>query len=192
MKSRTRPWTLALLALALCSAPATASSIGFFVSSYSPDDTDTREGVGLDLEFGSGPVEFEIRAAYYTELVSKANPEIFELEAVPVDFGLNRSFGGGGKITPYVGGGFTYAVFDFVGDVTVAPGVRRAVAIDAEFGFYAQAGFEFDIGKNWEGSVEGLFRQLDAEPEGDDLGTFLDQPLSMSGPAFNVGLAVHW
>ncbi len=185
-------WILGLLVIALCAAPATANSIGFFGSSYSPGDTDAGEGFGLDFEFGGGALEFEMRIALYEELLTDANPNVFSIEAVPVDFGINRSFGGGGRVTPYYGGGITYAVFDFDVDATVFPQGKRGADIDPEFGFYAQLGLEFDINQNWEGSAEVVYRSLDAEVEGDDLGTFLDQKVSMSGAAFNLGLAVHW
>lgn len=186
-------WILGLLVIALCSAPATANSIGFFASSYSPDDTDDSEGFGIDFEFGGGALEFELRITLYEELLTDAIPHVFSLEAVPVDFGINRSFGsGGGKVTPYYGGGITYAVFDFDVDTTVIPEGRRGPDIDPEIGFYGQVGIEFAINRNWEGSAEVLYRGIDAEVEGDDLGTFLDQKVSMSGAAFNIGLAVHW
>ncbi len=187
-----KKWTLGLLVIALCAAPATANSIGFFASGYAPDDTDGSAGFGIDFEFGSGALEFELRFALYEELVADANPHAFSVEAVPIDFGLNRSFGGGSKVTPYYGGGITYAIFDFDVDATIFPDGLRGFDIDPEIGFYAQIGVEFDISTNWEGYVEGIFRSLDAEVEGDDLGTFLDQELSMSGPALNIGLAVHW
>lgn len=185
-------WILGLLVIAVCAAPATANSIGFFASSYSPDDTDGGEGFGLDFEFGSGALELEFRVAVYEELLTDANPHVFSLQAVPIDFGVNRSIGGGGRVTPYYGGGITYAIFDFDVDTTIFPEGTRGPDIDPEIGFFAQVGIEFGINKNWEGSAEVVYRSLDAEVEGDDLGTFLDQKVSMTGAAFNLGLAVRW
>lgn len=185
-------WILGLLVLALCAGPAAASSIGFFVSSYSPDDTDTGEGIGIDLEFGSGPVEFELRFSLYEELVSAPIPEVYEIEAVPIDFGINRNFGRGKTVTPYIGAGLSYIVFDFNVDTTITGGAPRSIDIDPEIGYYAQVGLEFKINETWKGSAEVLYRQVDAEAEGDDLGLPRDQRITMTGPALNFGLAVQW
>lgn len=185
-------WTLGLLVFALCAGPTAASSIGFFVSSYSPDDTDDSEGVGVDFEFGSGPVEFELRFSLFEELLSVPGPEVYQLQAVPIDLGINRSFGRGKRVTPYIGGGLSYVVFDFDVDTTITGGAPRGVDIDPEIGYYGQIGVEFHISNAWLGSAEVLYRQVDAEVEGDDLGLPLDQKIAMSGPAFGFGLAVHW
>jgi opacity protein-like surface antigen len=187
-----KKWIPGLLVLALCAAPAAASSIGFFVSSYSPSDTDASEGVGFDLEFGSGPVEFEMRLSIYEELFSDANPKSFTIEAVPIDFGVNRSFAGGQKITPYAGGGITYYVLDFGVTTTTTTGEPRGQDIDPEIGYYAQVGFEFQINSNWKGSLEALYRQVDTNVEGDDLGLEVNQKVDLGGGAINFGVAVQW
>lgn len=181
-----------IVALTLTAGPADAGSLGFFVTSYAPDDADADAGVGFDFEFGSGPTQFEMRISLYNELITDPNPDVFNVEAIPVDFGVNRSFGGGQTVTPYFGGGITYAIFDFSFDTTTSAGPPRGVDIDPEIGFYVQIGLELEINQTWQAFAEVLYRQLDAEIEGDDLGLPIDQELSMTGPAFNLGLAVRW
>jgi opacity protein-like surface antigen len=182
---------LGLLALALCVGPASASSIGVFLSSYAPNGADTAEGFGADFEFGS-TVEFELRLSAYGGLFTDADPEVYRIEAVPLDLGLNYNFGHGDRITPYVGGGFTHMVMDFDGDTTRTNGQPRGDSIKPELGSYAQFGLDFRINDNWKASAELLYRFIQAEIQSDDIGLPRDQRLEMSGPALNIGLAVQW
>jgi len=186
-----KKWIPGLLVLALCAAPAAANNIGFFVSSYSPSDTDSSEGFGIDFEFGSGPTEFEMRFSLYEDLMSGSRPMRYSLEAVPIDFGVNRNFGRG-TFTPYVGGGVTYFVFDFNVTTTTTTGEARGSDIDPEFGYYAQVGVEMKINDNWNASAEAIYRKVDANIEGDDLGLPISEKVDMGGGAINIGLAVHW
>jgi len=186
-----KKWILGLLVVALCAGPASASSVGVFVSSYAPSDASAESGLGVDLEFGS-KVEFEIRLAVYDNLLTDANPEVYRLQAAPLDLGLNYNFGGTGRATPYVGGGLSYITFDFDGDTSVSTGQPRGADIDGEVQFYVQAGFDFELNQNWSISAEAIYRQIDAEVEVDDLGQGLDQKVDMSGPVFNLGLAIKW
>ena len=186
-----KKWILGLVVLALCAGPSAASSIGIFASSYSPDDTAGSEGVGVNMEFGS-KVEFQMRWAVYEDLLSDPKPEVYRIEASPLDLGANYNFGSGTTVTPYVGGGISYVVFDFDGDVSRTGGQPRAADIDPEFGIYVQFGLDFQLSTTWKIWAELLYRAVDAEAESDDLGTPRDQKVSMSGPALNVGLAVQW
>ena len=186
-----KKWILGLVVLALCAGPATASSIGIFASSYSPDDTAASEGIGVNFEFGS-KVEFQLRWTVYEDLLSDAGPEVYRIEASPLDLGVNYNLASGTTVTPYVGGGISYVVFDFDGDTSRTAGQPRAADIDPEFGIYGQFGVDFRLSTTWKIWAEVLYRMVDAEAESDDLGTPIDQKVSMSGPALNVGLAVQW
>jgi hypothetical protein len=181
-----------VLALLLTSVPATAGSLGIFGTSYSPSDTDTGEGVGLDVEFGSGHWTLQFRGSLFEELTTDANPEIYEIEAVPYDLGLNYRFGNAARVTPHVGGGVTYAVFHFDGDVTTTVNLPNSAAIDPELGFYVEVGVEFTFGKKAAIFADVVARNLEAEIEGNDVGLDIDQLVDMSGAAFHVGLAVVW
>lgn len=189
-----KKWIFGLLVLALCAGPASANSIGFFVSHYSPADTSAEGGLGLDLELGSkaSKVEFELRFSAYEVLLTDANPEVYRLRATPLDLGLNYNFAGGTKVAPYVGGGISYMTFGFDGDASRSTGQPRGAGIDPEIQLYVQFGLDFEISTNWKASAELVYRDVDAEVESDDLGTPLDQKVDMSGPVFNVGLAVQW
>lgn len=186
-----KKWIFGLLVLALCAGPASANSFGFFVSHYSPSDTSAEAGLGIDVEFGQ-KVEVEIRWSVYDYLLTDPKPEVYRLQAVPLDLGLNYNFGGGSKVTPYVGGGLTYMTFEFDTDATRTTGQPRGADIDPEIQFYVQLGLDFQINTNWKVSAEAIYRSIDAEVESDDLGLPLDQKVDMSGPAVNIGLAVQW
>ncbi len=180
-----------LLVLALCAGPASANSVGLFASYYAPSDTSGEAGLGVDLEFGS-QVEFEIRWAVYDALLTDRDPNEYRLQATPLDFGLNYNFGGGSKVTPYLGGGVSYMTFSFDGDASRTTGQPRGAAIDPEVQLFVQAGVDFQINTNWKASLEVVYRDVDAEVESDDLGLGLDQKVDMSGPVANFGLAVQW
>jgi opacity protein-like surface antigen len=181
-----------VLALLLVSVPATAGSFGIFGASYSPSDTDTGEGVGLDMEFGSGRWGLQLRASLFEELTTDANPETYEIEAAPYDLGVNYRFAQGSRVTPHVGGGATYAVFHFDGDVTQTVGLPNSADIDPELGFYLEVGVQFSFARNAAVFADAVVRNLEAEVEGDDVGLDLDQFVDMSGVALHVGVAVVW
>lgn len=186
-----KKWILGLLVLALCAGPAAANSVGLFASYYAPSDTSAEAGLGVDVQFGS-KVEFEIRLAVYDALLTDAKPNEYRLQATPLDFGLNYNFGSAKTVTPYVGGGISYMSFTFDGDSTRTAGQPRGAGIDAEIEIYAQFGLDFQLNTNWKMWAEVVLRTVDAEVESDDLGLGLDQKVDMSGPAFNIGLAVQW
>lgn len=182
---------LGLLVVALCAAPASASSIGLFASYYSPEDTSAEGGLGVDMEFGD-KVELEFRLTVYDYLLTDANPEVYRLQAVPFDVGVNYNFGSGKTVTPYVGGGLSYMTFEFDTDASQTTGQPRGAAASQEIEFYAQLGLDFEINSTWTASAEVVLRSLDTEVENDDLGFPIDQRVGLSGPAFNIGLAVQW
>jgi hypothetical protein len=181
-----------VLALLLTSAPAMAGGFGIFGASYSPSDADSSEGVGLDLEMGSGRLHWQLRATLFEALTTDANPEAFDIDVTPIDLGVNYDFGNASRITPHVGGGLTYAVFHFHTDTTTTVNLPNSEAIDPELGFYAEVGVDFEVGRNATVFADVVVLTLEAEIEGDDLGLDVDQKLDMSGAAFHLGIAVRW
>lgn len=181
-----------VLALLLTSAPAMAGSFGIFGASYSPSDTDTGEGVGLDMEFGTGSWRFQLRGSLFEELTTDANPEVYEIEAVPYDMGVNYHFGNASRVTPHVGGGITYAVFNFDGDITQTVNLPNSADIDPEIGFYIEVGVEFQFSRNAAIFADVVARNVEAEVEGDDVGLDVDQFVDVTGAAFHLGIAVVW
>ncbi len=186
-----KKWTLGCLVAALCAAPATASSFGVMASSFSPDATDEAVGAGFDFRAGKDDVEFELRLTIYEELETDMTVIPLSVEAVPVDFGFNYKFGSGARVHPYVGGGGTYAVFDFDVDTTVLDD-QRTVDIDPEWGYYVQFGLDFDLNDKSLVFLQAVYRILEAEAEEDDLGLELDQGLDMSGASVNLGIAFRF
>jgi hypothetical protein len=188
-------WIVALGLLALCTGPTFAGGFGLFGGVLLPDDTDEPAGVGLKAQFNASPhVDFQIRVSVFEEAETSPTPEVFQLEITPVDLGFNWDFGEESRSNPYVGLGVTYWILDFSADTTVFPDpVRgRGVDSDGEFGVYAEVGIEWDLNQTWMIFAEAVFRTGKAEAEGDDLGTFLDQDVTLTGAAGHLGLALRW
>ena len=86
------------------------------------------------------------------------------------------------KANPYVGGGVGYYELD-----------AKGPELPGEFGWYLVGGIDVPISKNWMVFAEGLYRQVEAQAEYDDLGrSLVKQEMNLSGAAFNVGIGVRW
>ena len=186
-------WIVALGLLALCAGPTFAGGIGLFGGYVAPSDADEQEGFGIKAQFDTGRhADFQIRLSVYEDVLTDANPEIFQMEVVPFDLGFNWDFGEDRRANPYVGGGLTYWVLDFSYDSTLGVDPPRGVDADPEIGVYVEAGVEADLNDIWEFFAEVVFRTGTAEAEGDDLGTFRDQEVDLSGVAGHLGLSISW
>jgi OmpW family len=180
-----------VLALLLSSVPAMAGSVGIFGSTYAPQDTDSGEGVGIDVELGSGQLRWLLRSTLYDRVTTDANPVAYDIEIVPSDLGFTYHFGSS-RLSPHVGGGLTYAVFHFDGDVTQTVNLPNAAAISPEFGFFAEVGVDFPVGRKAAIFADVVGRSLEAEVQGDDVGLVVDQKVDVGGVAVHLGVAVTW
>jgi len=185
-------WILALGLWALVANPAWSSSFGLFATGIWTDDAGEEVGLGLLLEFDAGRhVDFQIRGSLYEDLETDADPEVYDIQAAPIDLGFNYDFRLGEKIQPYVGLGLTYWILDFSTDTT--PGTPgRGIDIDGENGAYAEVGIEISVHRTWHAFIEGVYRVAKAEVEGDDLGHPTDQEVKLNGVAVNVGAKIAW
>lgn len=186
-------WLLAL-ALLVCAVPAAAGGFSLFGTVITTDDADDEVGLGAKLEFDAGRyLDLQLRVATYEDLVTDARPEVYEIQATPIDFGVNWDFGDPEQTAnAYVGLGLSYWVMDFSVDSTTNAGPPRGVDIDPENGFYAEVGVDIAVHRHWSVFVEAVWREVSTEVEGDDLDRPIDQDVSLTGVAANVGLKLNW
>jgi outer membrane protein W len=186
-------WILAL-ALLVCAVPAAAGGFSLFATGMTTDDADDEVGLGAKLEFNAGRwVDLQARVANYENLVTDAAPNVYEIQAVPIDFGVNWDIGDPAKTANgYVGGGISYWVMDFSYDTTTPAGPPRGIDIDPESGWYAEVGVDVAVHRAYSFFAEAVWRYVKTEVEGDDLGLPLDQGVSLTGVAVNLGMTLNW
>ncbi|MEE8369037.1 MAG: OmpW family outer membrane protein [Thermoanaerobaculia bacterium] len=174
-------WILAVVVLAATGA-AWASSVSVTVSQWATDHAGDDSGLGFKLGLSATPnVDIEVRVAFFDMLLAEG-PEVFEVEAFPVELGLSYNFRVSDKANPYVGGGVGYYELD-----------AKGPELPGEFGWYLVGGIDVPISKNWLVFAEGLYRQVEAQAESDDLGrSLIKQELNLSGAAFNLGIGIRW
>ncbi len=155
------------------------SGLGIFGAYWDTDDADDAFGAGAKLKLGTDPAYFVARGTYYDDLIDDKGFGDLDLEAIPVDVGLE--FGGelSDSISLYVGGGVSYYFLklDGVGDV------------DDEIGWYASAGLDIRLSERVSLFGEALWRGIEGTVEDDDLDEITgDVDLDLSGFCFHVGL----
>lgn len=171
----------------LLASPVWASSVGVMASYWFSDDTDDAPGGGLRFQLDAGETwTFEFRGSVYDDFEitrRSAGPvEKFQLEAVPIDFGVSYNFNKNAQINPYLGFGGSYVLLES----------RLGGRLQDEFGWFALAGADFNFREEAAIFVEVIYRNIDATLEADDLGRGLNEELNMKGPAINVGIAKRW
>ena len=147
---------MAVIAVAILAAPASAAELGVF-GAYWNTDVEAALGVGSKLRLGRF---VELRATYFSDVTADTEPERldFELSAIPLEAGLRYDFGEGERFTPYVGGGAGYYLLDTTeGDV------------DDEVGWYAVLGGELGRRDSRLGFMaEATYRQMEATVSDED------------------------
>jgi len=183
----------AFLAFALLTAlamPVWGGELGVLASFWSPDDLDddTRGGIYIDLPVGTG--DWQTRVTFYEEMeFSSAAQGDFIIDPTTIDTGWAYNFAVANEaLVPFAGVGFSYVNFK----------INRGGRIKDEFGWYGNAGVDYNFLPRASLRGEILYRVLSAEIQGDDLGLsgfparFIDEPLDLNGIALNVGIAVRW
>jgi hypothetical protein len=181
MNSKTmikRAMLLLLLACLACTSPADVG-LGAFGSYWNTDDADEAFGGGAQLKLGTDPLHLVIRGTYFDDLLDDDHTADIDLQAIPVEAGIELRR----KVSPataiYVGGGVTYCFLD--------AGDRGEV--DDEIGWYAGGGIEIRLGKRVWLFGEAVWRNIEATVEYDDLGEITsDVDFDLSGLGVNVGL----
>ena len=184
---------IALAAVVVLAAPSWAGGGGGFFGTWadSADAGNTYGGGGI-LEFGLSPHwDIEFRGSRYVEfstdffLPGDVDKHSQDFDVTVLEIGVAYNFNSSGSIVPYVGGGFSYWLFDL--------DPPQAGEMKDEGGFYALGGVEIALGETWGLFAEGMYRNSKATLKGDDLGFQpVDREVIMSGGAVNVGLKFNW
>lgn len=184
----------ALIALGLLAFLGTpswgAGGLGATVSYWDGDESGDDNGLGLKLEFGFGEhIDLELRGAYLDGFEAVKAGRLFQLEATPLDFGLAYNFAREAVVNPYLGGGASYVLFEV--DV-VGPVAGEGGRVEDEFGWYAVAGIEIGASRHLGFFLEGLYRSVKANVEGNGVFSFDNVSLDFTGPAANLGVLFSW
>jgi hypothetical protein len=186
------PWIAAACAVLLLTAlPAAAAELDAYGSYWDTDALGDSGGAGVKLSFGSGVLGWEVRAGYFPDLTEDfgtifdqtLDDELgFEVEAYPLDLGLNAHFARGRQLDLFLSGGVTYFKLDSnLGSLDDEVGYYGGVGLRAggTFGFYGEVLYR---------SVEGT---LEADP--DTIGDLNDVEdnvdVDLSGPTVNAGFS---
>jgi hypothetical protein len=184
---------IALAAMVVLATPSWAGGGGGFFGTWA-DSTDAGNTYGLggffEIDLGTS-WDMQFRGTRYIEFSTDfivpgdddASSQVFDVTVL--ELGVTYNFNSKGSLVPYVGGGFSYMLFD------LEPPVLGE--LKDEGGFYALGGVEIAFGETWGLFVAGMYRNVKATLKGDDLGF---QPVNhennMSGGAVNVGLKFNW
>lgn len=95
----------------------------------------------VSAEFAVWLVDFE--ANVRSPLVSPFG--VGDLEMMPITVTLQYHFNPEGRIDPYIGAGVAYVLFDELSDFPNAGTNLRAIDVDDDFGWVANAGLSFDV-----------------------------------------------
>lgn len=192
---------IALAAVVLLAAPSWAGGgVGFFGTWANSTDADNTYGGGGIIAFDLSPHwEMQFRGTRYVEfdvdwvlpgdinnpgeIDPDSRNQVFDTTVL--EFGAVYNFNAGGSLQPYVGGGFSYWMFD------LEP--PTAGEVKDEGGFYVLGGAQVALSSSWGLFFEGMYRNVKATLKGDDLGFQpVNRELNMSGAAVNVGLMFTW
>jgi hypothetical protein len=176
--------TIKLLGLFLCvmgigGMALADSGLGVFGAYWSTDDADEGFGLGAKLSLGADPVYFVARGTFYQDLLDDDEAGDIELQAIPVDAGLE--FGGdmSESLRLFAGGGVSYCFLELDG----------VGELDDEVGWYVNGGIELRLSERLSLFGEVIWRGIEGTVEDDDLGEITgDVDLDLSGFGAHVGL----
>lgn len=174
--------------LAALAAPSWAGGVGPMVAYWDTADAGDDNGLGFKLGFDLGPsLDFDVRVAFLDGFANVQQGRLFALEATPIDIGISYGFNPSGPVSPYLGGGLSYVVFD-----AEVVGRAEGTRVSDEAGWYAVGGLEVPIGGSFRLFGEVLYRQVKAQIEGDDIRTFVKADVDFAGPGANAGILFSW
>lgn len=187
---------LAIVALAIVAAPASATGFAIFGSGWDPDTVDDALGGGVSLSFpvGSSGFGIDLRGSFYQEAnvdnVGADNGDVFRdfgLQILPVDAALRYDFNNEGAANFYLGGGASYLFLD----------LDNGPDLDDEVGWLAFVGARFGDPEGVNFFVEGAYRGVEATVRAEDLDDFFDDDtpnfdedvaIELDGPMINAGV----
>jgi outer membrane protein W len=173
-------------------APSWAGGIGAGIGYWDTADAEDDTAISLKLVFDFGPKwNFDMRAAFYDGFEQTTATRELSFEAVPIDMGISYDFQTDSRLTPYVGGGLNYTLYQSESFNTVL-GQPEASRVKDEAGWYAVAGIDLPFNKRMAFYAEVMYRQNKAAVQGDGLASFDEIRVDFSGPSATVGLVYTW
>lgn len=186
-----RIWLVVCL-LALVGVPAGASSFGAGIAYWDTEDAGDDNGLGIKLSIDVGSKwNVDLRAAWFDGHGLTQGPRVLGIEATAVDLGLSYDFQTGGKVTPYIGGGLNYSLYDADSFNFVVDQREEARAKD-EPGYYVVLGLEIPVKNAIAFYGEVMYRQSKPTVKGDGLASFGAIPVDFAGVGASVGIAYTW
>ena len=166
---------------------ASANGLGVFGSYWDTKDADDGYGGGAKLQIDvMENICIEARGSYYPEFGSDSDDEI-KVDIIPIEADAIIKFPISDLLTPFVGGGVGYYMFEVDNDVE---GVD--VSIDDEFGFFALAGVEIGLSEQVSLFVEGKYTWLDITADVSGGGESESEDGTLDGFGGNAGLMLKW
>jgi hypothetical protein len=187
---------IAVVALAVAAAPASATGFAIFGSGWQPDTVEDALGGGVSLSFplGDAGLGLDLRGSFYQEAdldnVGPDNGDVFRdfgLQIIPVDAALRFDFNNDGPANFYIGGGASYLFLD----------LDNGPDLDDEVGWLALVGAQFGDPDGARFFVEGAYRGVEATVRAEDLDDFFDDDepnfdedvaIELDGPMVNLGV----
>lgn len=181
-----RMFLVVLSVVLLGTVVASANGLGVFGSYWNTKDADSGWGGGAKLQFDVMPnVCIEGRGSYFPDFGDSDSDS--SMDVIPVEADAIIKFPISDSLTPYVGGGAGYYMFDVDSD---NDGVK--VDVDDEFGWFALAGVEIGLSKQVSLFAEGKYTWLDVTAKATGMGVDVSEDASMDGFGGNAGLMLKW
>lgn len=142
--------------LCLLGSSAFAGGFALFGAYAETSDVDEAIGAGARMSVGHA-LTFDVSFTYFPETDGPALDGLgtdYELQVLPIDFGVRYLFDLDGIFDPFIGAGATYYILD-----------ANNVRTDDELGYYGQLGFELTLYRTTNLMVEVMYRQVDATIE---------------------------
>jgi hypothetical protein len=159
-------------ALALATAPLSASDFAIYGSGWDPDGLQEALGGGVSFHWGE-TFGVDLRATYYQNAETDNlgfddldnEDEVFgDLQMVPVEALLRYDFNNEGAANFYVAGGASYVMLDW----------DDGPDLDDEVGWIGLVGARFGDPGGLNFFIEGAYRGIEATVRADDLNDFFD------------------
>ena len=188
-----RKLAMVLGLFALVAAPLSAGGIGVGYSTWDTDTADDDQGASVKIEIDCGKnLDIEVRASFFDSLRQVNGPAVFEIEATPLDLGINYDFASSGGVTFSVAGGATM-LFINPNELGGNNPPSRPHSQE-EFGWYGGLGLQFPVSSSFAIYAEALYRDASGEVRGRSLGMLpsADFEVDFGGGSGTVGLMFTW
>jgi hypothetical protein len=178
--------------LVLVAVPATASEIGLGPAFMDTSEADNDAGFTATFSLDVGDHwNVDMRASFFDGHSFVHPQRIVEIDATPVDLGLSYDFSASGKMTVYVGGGISYTLYSSTSYNTILDQAEQSRVKD-EPGWYGLIGVKGPLKDRIGFFVEGLYRQVKANVQGDGLAAFDNIGVDFAGGGAAAGLSFNW